>query len=324
MRRNSTHVDHADTWPAAPRKLVAIQGIEGSFHHQAACELLTEPFTIMPCTTFRQVFDAVGSGRAHSAVVAVENSVYGSINAVHRLLQTATVQVQAETCLNVDQYLITAGSLSLESITDVISQTPALEQCETWLGAHLPHARLVEGDDTAMSVRDVVARSDIRWAAVGGEHAAKRYGGTIVAGPINDAPNNRTRFFLIDNSPVAASMAGKTSVIVSTGPNSGSLQHSLSVFDVPGVNVSRLDSHPIPGSAWRYSLYIDFESSNTSGLGARIIDSLRAQMYAVTVLGSYPPSEIHRLDEDEVSVGQNAARSSVHTATRLPPLESHQ
>lgn len=276
------------------RKKVAIQGIEGSFHHQAAQELLGDTVEIVPCETFNQVFASVISGKTEYAVTAVENSLYGSINAVYRLLATKKIWVQGETYLNIEQYLIAARKMPLKSVRQVWSQPPALAQCEAWLETKLPQASLVETHDTATSVRDIVARADEPLAAVAGRHAAELYGGTVIAGPINDDPRNYTRFFLLSKTVSTPLLANKTSIILVTDHKPGALQRALSVFDAPGINLSKLDSHPLAGDRWHYAFYVDFELGVASELGREIIEKLEAQNCKVTVLGSYIAGELPR------------------------------
>lgn len=276
------------------RKKVAIQGIEGSFHHQAAQELLGNTFEIVPCETFNEVFNSVISGKTEYAVTAVENSLYGSINAVYRLLANKKIWVQGEVYLNIEQFLIGASKMPLSSVSKVLSQAPALAQCELWLEKNVPHASLVETHDTATSVRDVVERADEPLAAIAGRHAAELYGGKIIAGPINDDPHNYTRFFLLSREITTNIAANKTSIILKTDHKPGALYRALNVFNEAKVNLSKLDSHPISGDRWHYAFYIDFELGVGSELGRNIVEKLEAQNCNVTVLGSYIAGELPR------------------------------
>jgi prephenate dehydratase len=151
---------------------VAIQGREGSFHQQAAEELLGDQVTLLPCHTFAEVFDAVTAGAADLGIAAVENSLHGSINHVYRLLLSEQLRVVGEVFLHIEQQLIAASDRPLSSITRVLSQEPALAQCEQWLAIHLPDAVLEVTHDTADSVRAVLARSDEPLAAVASARAA--------------------------------------------------------------------------------------------------------------------------------------------------------
>jgi len=276
------------------RKKVAIQGIEGSFHHQAAHDLLGDTFEVVPCDTFNEVFASVISGKTEYAVTAIENSLYGSINAVYRLLANKKIWVQGEVYLNVEQYLIGARKMPLNSVSSVLSQAPALSQCEMWLEKKLPNASLIETHDTATSVRDVVGRAGEPLAAIAGKHAAELYGGTILAGPINDDPHNYTRFFLLNKDISTNVAANKTSIILTTDHKPGALYRALGIFNQAGVNLSKVDSHPLPGDRWHYAFYIDFELGVGSEMGREIVEKLEAQNCRVTVLGSYIAGELPR------------------------------
>jgi prephenate dehydratase len=266
---------------------VAIQGREGSFHQQAAEELLGDDVTLVPCHTFAEVFQAVTSGGADVGITAVENSLHGSINHVYRLLLTEAVWVRGEVFLHIEQQLISATDRPLSSIARVLSQEPALAQCEQWLATHVPDAVLEVTHDTADSVRAVMARSDEPLAAVAGTRAAELYGGHVLAGPINDDPHNYTRFFLLsrDGSPVDG--ANRTSLVLVTNHEPGSLWNALGAFEAAGINLSKLDSHPIAGDRRHYRFYVDLEAGIDEGRTQQALEDLRGQGCAVDVLGSY-------------------------------------
>jgi chorismate mutase/prephenate dehydratase len=266
---------------------VAIQGREGSFHQQAAEELLGDQVTLLPCHTFAEVFDAVTAGAADLGIAAVENSLHGSINHVYRLLLSEQLRVVGEVFLHIEQQLIAASDRPLSSITRVLSQEPALAQCEQWLAIHLPDAVLEVTHDTADSVRAVLARSDEPLAAVASARAAALYGGHVLAGPINDDPHNYTRFFLIslDSDPVEG--ANRTSLVLVTNHEPGSLWNALGVFESTGINLSKLDSHPIAGDRRHYRFYVDLEAGVQEERTQRALEQLRGQGCVVDVLGSY-------------------------------------
>jgi prephenate dehydratase len=269
---------------------VAIQGIAGSFHHEAAEKMLGPDIELLPCTAFQKVFQAVKQGQAERGVVAIENSLHGSINAVYRLLARNSVWVCGETTLHISQYLIGAADLPLPAIQTVMSQAPALAQCELWLEASLSQAHLEETHDTAESVAYVVAHRGEPLAAIAGKHAAQLHKGTILAGPINDDKHNYTRFFLLGRDKAHRHDATKTSIILETNHQPGALYNALGAFAKVGVNLSKLDSHPIAGDKKHYAFYIDFEAGLDTQLEHDVFDELRAQGCIITLLGSYKPS----------------------------------
>lgn len=268
---------------------VAIQGIAGSFHHEAAEKLLGADIELLPCKTFQDVFAAVKNGQADRGVVAVENSLHGSINAVYRLLSRNSVWVAGEVFLHIEQYMIASptGPKAFEDVKRVFSQGPALAQCELWLEANMPEVHLEETYDTAESVKHVVSHSDKPYAAIASKRSAELYGGNILVGPINDEKHNYTRFFLLTNEKDPVEGANKTSVILETGHQPGALYQALGAFSDADINLSKLDSHPIPGDKQRYAFYIDFEAGLDNQFNHPVLDTLRAQGCKITVLGSY-------------------------------------
>lgn len=269
---------------------VAIQGIAGSFHHEAAIKILGPDIELLHCDTFQQVFDAVQSKTATQGIVAVENSLYGSINAVYRLLARTHLFVQGETTLHISQHLIAACKLPPEQIQTVMSQAPALAQCELWLAENTPKAHLEETHDTADSVRFVVAHPEQKLAAIASKHAAEMYGGTVIAGPINDEAHNYTRFFLLGKDKFLDPNSTKTSIILETNHQPAALYNALGAFASAGINLSKLDSHPIATDKKHYAFYVDFDAGLNDDFNHPVLDKLRSQGCKVTILGSYLPT----------------------------------
>ncbi len=273
---------------------IAIQGIAGSFHAQAASELFTgyDP-SLVECTTFRDVFDAVTDGRAEYGMVAIENSLHGSINQVYRLLAEQNLNICGEIRLHIKLYLIGHDDHGLDMVniplTEVLSQREALSQCEQWLAANLEHAKLSEASDTAAAVRTVVESQDSSKLAIAGRAAADKYHASIIAGPINDDPENYTRFLCITAKNFTPPDADRTSIIIQEPDNdsAGTLLQALTVFANENINLSKLDSHPLPGKQRRYAFYIDFDESKDNSAGTKVINELKNLGWEVQLLGSY-------------------------------------
>lgn len=266
---------------------IAIQGISGSFHHEAALKMYGSGIELSYCDNFQKVFEAVVSNKADRGVVAIENSLHGSINAVYRLLARNPLWVDGDTTLHIRQYLIAASKLPLESIQIVMSQAPAIAQCELWLDNNLPQARIEETHDTAESVKFVVEHAGEPLAAIAGKQAAETHGGTVIAGPINDDKHNYTRFVSLSRDKKYLKDATKTSIILETSHQPAALYHALGAFADAGINLSKLDSHPIANDQKHYSFYIDFEAALNQKLEHDVFDTLRGQGCKITVLGSY-------------------------------------
>ncbi len=269
---------------------IAIQGVAGSFHDQAATTLVPEA-SIVECVTFKDVFDAVTSGQTEYGVVAVENSLHGSINPVYRLLDTNNLWVMGETTINVEQFLIGCQATTVPELNRVEAEVrtmfPAFAQCELWLSEQLPLAQRIELYDTAFSVQSVVDEKNPLCVAIAGKYAAEVYGGTIIAGPINDNANNHTRFVLLTKEKQPAKAANRTLLIMTTGHTEGSLYHALGAFADAGINLSKLDSHPIASDTRRYAFYIDIEVGVDTQEAQTALKKLTELGCEVKVLGSY-------------------------------------
>ncbi len=273
---------------------VAIQGQKGSFHHQALTKIIPgDTPEIISCDTFAAVFKKVSQGEADAGLVAIENNLYGSINEVYRLLQRYDMWISQEIRMSVGQCLITATPISLDELASygsklrILSQAPALAQVEYWLDKHLPGAVREETHDTAASVEYVMDHPDDT-CAIAGVFAAEQYGAHVVAADINDDKGNYTRFVLFTNERQDENNASATSLILTTDHSPGALYKALGYFTQAGVNLTKLDSHPIPGDAQHYAFYIDTDHPVESEAMQRVIDAIHTQPgCSVKLLGSY-------------------------------------
>lgn len=277
--------------------IVAIQGTAGSFHEQAAREMFAGyDFETQDCRTFRDVFAAVQSGAAEYGVVAIENSLHGPINPVYKLLADEGLQICGETRLQIALYLIGYEAFGLDMlnvpITKVFSQREALSQCETWLANNLENAEIVEASDTAESVKMVMEQHTTEKLAIASRQAARVYNAEVIAGPINDDPENYTRFVAITKKDPTKDQvipdANRTSIILTEDSDqAGKLYDALGVFAKANINLSKLHSHPRPGKKRIYSFYIDFDASLARATELGLLESIRLQGWKVQILGSY-------------------------------------
>ena len=277
-----------------PIMKIAIQGIAGSFHAQAATELFQDhEVSLVECMIFRDVFDAVTNDKAEYGIVAIENSLHGSINPVYRLLAEQKLFVCGEIRLQIELFLIGLSPAEIEVLnapsTEILSQREALSQCEIWLADNLAQARVTETSDTADAVRQIIQEKSDTKFAIASRRAAKEYHGTIIAGPINDDPENYTRFLCVTKQPAIPEGANRTSIIMSESDidRSGTLVHALNVFANRGINLSKLDSHPLPGEKRRYAFYIDVDTSMTQEAAKTAMQELIKLGWDVQILGSY-------------------------------------
>ena len=269
---------------------IAIQGIEGSFHHEAA-EILAEPDElVLSCQkTFSDVFNAIDQGST-----IIENNLHGSINAVYRLLDEYDVWVVRDVRMQITQNLIGKVPVGLADLgggegLSVLSHPVALAQVEKWLDTNLPKAERIERDDTASSVQEVVSSTDLGVLAIAGNFAAALYGGNVIAPKIQDEENNYTRFIMFQRDRSENPEATHGSLILNIDHRPGSLYNALGVFVEYGCNLTKLDSHPVASDEQHYQFYVDYELNISNG---DLLRKLKAMDYGVKLLGYYDRAEV--------------------------------
>ena len=265
---------------------VAIQGELGSFHHGAAVRWYDESIEIVACETFRAVFESVKTGSADVAIVAIENSLYGSINEVYDLLLKYKIPIVGEVPERIHQCLIGIDStVSLTKITHVYSHPVALAQCSDYLDKHLPQAERIENHDTAASVELIMSQKDSHAVAIAGEFASHMHKAHILRKNIQNHDTNYTRFLVLDPRSKQVIETNKASLVLRTNHQPGALYNALGVFAGEGINLSKLQSRPIPGKVWRYMFYIDVEGQIDALKDC--VTKLRQQDCEVVILGQY-------------------------------------
>ncbi len=268
---------------------VAFQGEPGAFSEAAAIQLLGEAITTVPRPTFEAAFRAIDEGAADATLAPVENSLAGSVVRVFDLLLESRLAIVAETILPIEMQLIALPGASLEDIRSAASHPMALAQCERFFAAH-PQWKRVPAEDTAGSVREVLARGDKSCAAIAGRRAAAHYHGVILAEGIQDNAENFTRFVLLVPQRDAASCfsieARKTSLAMRLAHRPGALLASLEPFAKHGVNLLKIESRPIHGRPWEYQFFIDLEAEDAANLDDALAE-VRKATSELRVLGRY-------------------------------------
>ena len=264
---------------------VAIQGYEGSFHHIVARRFLGERAEIVPCDTFREVARQVESGGAEYGIMAIENSIAGSILPNLGILHNSRLQVTGEYYLHIRQNLMALPGVGLEGIEEVHSNPMALLQCVDFLDTH--RWRLVETEDTALSARRIAERSIRNAAAIAGDLAAELFGLEIVAADIHSIRNNYTRFLVLrpDHQPIDE-RSDKASLCFKTDHRHGSLIRVLREMEDSTINMTKLQSSPIPSEPWHYMFHVDMEFACMDDYN-RVIERMRSVTSELHVYGVY-------------------------------------
>ena len=238
----------------------AIQGYEGSFHQEATRQFFGKNANVIPCATFREVVKmAANSNESQGGVMAIENSIAGSILPNYHLLLKSNLIIVGEVYLQIRQNLLVNPGVKLEDIREVHSHTMAIQQCHDFLDKH--KWKLVETDDTALSAKHIHQHKSKHIAAIASKLAAELFDLDIIAPSIHTLKNNYTRFLVLQPEGTAPEIdnADKASVYFHTDHSKGSLAKVLTKIADDGINLSKLQSFPIPGSDFKYSFHVDME-----------------------------------------------------------------
>src|SRR3989449_1029446 len=287
---------------------VAIQGEAGSFSHAAALQALGPAIRLVPCPSFEELFRAVERGDAARGAVPIENSLAGSVHENYDLLGAHALHVVAETQVRVRHCLIARPGTERAAIRRVASHPVALAQCRRFFAEH-PEVMPVPAYDTAGSVRDLMAgrpAADARLAAdaaIASSLAAQLYGATVLQEGLEDHAENYTRFLVVARDPAPPELARKTSLVFTLPNVPGSLHRALGVFAARGVDLTKIESRPLPGRPWEYAFYLDVAGGPRGG-GARAEAALRTAGVMPQTFGTITVS-------DGISMGTEGMKYSL-------------
>lgn len=266
----------------------AIQGARGSFHHIAARCFADAGIgdEVLPCSDFETVASLAAERAGTVGVMAIENSLAGSLLKNYTLLDRYPVQVSGEVYLRIRQNLLALPGKTAADLREVHSHPMALAQCDTFFAEH-PHMRLVESEDTAVSAEEIAAGKIADRGAVASTLAAELYGLEVVAPGIENNPENYTRFLLIEKQH-PQSPARKASLSLVLGHERGALHGLLGAALKAGLNLTKIQSMPFVGKPWHYRFYIDVEHTDPFD-GAFVKSAFKGLTTDLQIHGIYEP-----------------------------------
>jgi len=277
---------------------VSFQGAEGAYSHIAARRYFANdpgPMTFAGFPTFAEALREAETGAAGWAFLPIENTTAGSINETYDLLRHTALRIVGEEILQVRHCLLGLPGAAAGMVKRILSHPQALAQCGGFLRG-LPLAEPVAFVDTALAARRVAEDRDPAQAAIASEEAGALHGLAVLARDVADQEENWTRFVVVSALDVAddPGMPVKTSLVLSIPHRKGALVHCLNVLAGHGLNLTKLESRPVPRHPWEYLFYVDFEGSLRDAAAADAIALLEGECPYLKVLGSYSAKTIER------------------------------
>jgi len=279
------------------KKIVAIQGWPGSNHDIATRAFFeNEEVDLEPCMTFAELFEKLNKNEAMLGMVAIENTLVGSLLANYTLLKDSGLSVLGEHKLRIKHQLMALPGQSIEDIKEVHSHPMALAQCELFFSEH-PHIKLIESEDTALSAK-LISKEGIKGvAAIASGLAAKLYNLEIIAADIETNKHNYTRFLVVGRPNqdkhtqlMEQGRLNKASLVFSVPHEEGSLSKVLTILAFYHINLSKIQSLPIVGQEWQYLMYIDVYFDDYQRY-KQSLDAIRPLCEKFRVLGEYEAAD---------------------------------
>jgi len=266
---------------------VSIQGYEGSFHQVAAQQYFGKEVEVIPCATFREVIKIASNKKeSNGGVMAIENSIAGSILPNYTLLQKSSLKIIGEVYLPIKQHLLVNPGVKLEDIKEVHSHHMAIQQCMEYLDKY--DWKLVETDDTALSAKHIHQHKSKHIAGIASKLASELFQLNILVPNIHTQKNNYTRFLMLQrlDDVMQIKDANKASVNFETDHSKGSLAKVLTKIADGGINLSKLQSFPIAGTNFKYSFHADMEFAHTDIFNA-VIEEIKPLTAQIKIYGVY-------------------------------------
>lgn len=292
--RFQTHslVDHHNQEGYQTTVSVAYQGTDGAFSHQAAYRHFEERYSEVECIgydTFKEAARAVEHEKTDYAILPIENTTAGSINQTYDILGEGKLHIVGEEAIRIIHCLLAIENVPIDRIKRIISHPQALAQCSHFL-SKLHRCKVESYLDTAMSAKKVVEDGDLSQAAIAGSYAAQLYGLEILKRDLANQSKNFTRFVIVSREEISvdSQIPCKTSLLMTTSHEKGSLISCLKILEEHGINMAKLESRPKPNEPWKYLFYLDLEANVDDPDTEKALTELSEKADSLKVLGCYP------------------------------------
>lgn len=269
---------------------VAIQGISGAFHEIAAKEFFGEDVETIQCLNFKEVFNKVVKGDAMYAVVAIENTIAGSLLPNYSLIANSRLRVVGEVILHIKQNLLVLPGTKIEDIREVYSHPIAILQTKEFFDDY-PNIKLIEWNDTASSAKKIANENLRNAGAIAGTEAGELYGLESLFKGIETNKKNYTRFLVLRKQPIESESNNKASICFELGHYPGALAAILVALSENNINLTKIQSLPIMNKPYEYSFHIDLEWNKRAEF-ENALKTMILKTSNLSVLGEYQKSEM--------------------------------
>lgn len=264
---------------------VAIQGSVASFHDLAAKHYFGAEIRLLHCHSFREVCTRIANNQVDYGLIAIENKIAGSILLNYQLIESFGLSIIGETYLPIELQLLGKPDAVLEDVREIVSHPMALGQCQVFL-AELTGVRVSEFRDTASSAELVAQKNTSELAVIAGPVVASRFGLKPLVGNVCDDANNYTRFYILSKGGDVIGEADKASITVRLQHEAGALTALLRLIESAGLNLTKIQSIPIPNDDAHYSFHLDIAFTSKSQL-EQVLTQAAFLTTSLTVLGIY-------------------------------------
>jgi prephenate dehydratase len=265
---------------------IAIQGVAGAFHDEAARKFFGENISLVECDTFRLLCGKVDSGEVDYGIMAIENTIAGSLLQNYGYLDEFKLRITGEIYLRIKMNLMALPGTRIKGLKHVLSHPIALRQCADYLSTLPKSVVISEAEDTAESAKKIYDNQLADTAAIAGDVAARMYNLEILKEGIETVKQNYTRFITLSKNPCPVKDSNKASLSFEVRHQSGSLSEALSIFARHDVNLTKIQSVPILGQPYRYSFHVDVEWDSSSNYNSAISEIIR-HVSGLSIYGEY-------------------------------------
>lgn len=265
---------------------VSIQGVKGAFHEEAAQLYFDTEVTILPNLTFEALVDSVQNEGAEYGIMAIENTISGTIHNNLNIIRNSKLQIVGEVYLRIEQNLAVLPGTSLNDLQQVQSHYMAINQCRNYFRNH-PQIKLIDAEDTALSMQVIAEKKLPNVGAIGSKIAAKYYGLQMLAESIETNKKNYTRFLILEKSNTTKKAEfNKASIALLLPDIKGGLAKILNIIDSYDINLSKIESVPVIGEPWHYLFYLDMLFDKTENY-YQMLEVIRPLLDELHILGEY-------------------------------------